>query len=167
MTDQDMTHYTLWTLIKNTRFCMLTHRDADGQLHSQPLTTQNKSFDEGSPLYFFIAGSSHLAKRIAADDHVNVAYANTDDDSYVSVSGSASLSSDKTLKEQLWSPAVRAWFPGGLDDPDLALLTVWPHHAEFWNVKESKLMQVLKMAKAAVTGKPPVDLGEHQKVNVA
>ncbi|MCW5649609.1 MAG: pyridoxamine 5'-phosphate oxidase family protein [Ramlibacter sp.] len=164
MTDQDMTHYTLWNIIKTTRFCMLTHRDADGQLHSQPLTTQNRSFDEGSPLYFFISRGSHLAQRIAQDDHVNVAYANTDADSYVSVSGSASLSSDRAQAERLWSPAVRAWFPGGLDDPDLALLIVWPHQAEFWDVKVSKVMQVLKMAKAALTGKPPRSLGEHQKL---
>jgi general stress protein 26 len=43
MTDHTSAHDTLWDLIHKTRFGMLTHRDADGQLHSQPLTTQNRS----------------------------------------------------------------------------------------------------------------------------
>jgi hypothetical protein len=33
-------------------------------------------------------------------------------------------------------------------------------------VKESKLVQLYEMAKAAVTGKPPVDLGEHGEVRM-
>jgi general stress protein 26 len=167
MTDSENTHDTLWDLIKKTRFGMLTHRDADGQLHSQPLTTQNRELAANSALYFFISRSSHLARRVAADGLVNIAYANTDDDCYVSVSGAARISDDRAMITQLWSPAAKAWFPGGQDDPDLALLAVQPDHAEYWNVKESKIAQVLKMAKAAITGKPPVTLGEHREVDLA
>lgn len=167
MTQNDKAHETLWELIKKTRFAMLTHRDADGQLHSQPLTTQNRSLDQGEPLYFFISRSSHVAQRIAADAQVNLAYANTDDDSYVSVSGTARLSDDRARIAELWSPAAKAWFPGGQDDPDLALLAVQPDHAEYWNVKESKIAQVLKMAKAALTGQPPRNLGEHRELDMA
>jgi hypothetical protein len=36
--------------------------------------------------------------------------------------------------------------------------------AEYWDVNDSKMVQMLKMAKAAVTGKPPTDMGEHRKV---
>ena len=108
MTQNDKAHETLWELIKKTRFAMLTHRDADGQLHSQPLTTQNRSLDQGEPLYFFISRSSHVAQRIAADAQVNLAYANTDDDSYVSVSGTARLSDDRARIAELWSPAAKA-----------------------------------------------------------
>jgi len=39
-------------------------------------------------------------------------------------------------------------------------------HANYWDVKESKLVQLYAMAKAAVTGKPPVDLGEHGEVRM-
>ena len=33
-------------------------------------------------------------------------------------------------------------------------------HADYWDVKENKLVQLYKMAEAAVTGKPP-KMGEH------
>ena len=167
MTKHEETHETLWQLIKETRFCMLAHRDADSHLHSQPLTTQNRDLEPGGPLYFFVSRTSHLARRIAADAHVNLAYANTDDDTYVSIAGLAHLSDDRQRIQRLWSPAAKAWFPGGVDDPDLALLEVDPDHAEYWNVKESKLLQVFKMAKAALTGKPPTNLGEHREVDMA
>jgi hypothetical protein len=36
--------------------------------------------------------------------------------------------------------------------------------AEYWNVKENKLLQVLKMAKAAATGTKPKKMGEHAEL---
>ncbi|MEP7141150.1 MAG: general stress protein, partial [Caldimonas sp.] len=36
----------------------------------------------------------------------------------------------------------------------------------YWDVKESKIVQLLTMAKAAVTGKPPTGLGEHGEVRM-
>ena len=35
--------------------------------------------------------------------------------------------------------------------------------AEYWNVKENKLLQMIKMGKSAVTGKQP-QMGEHREV---
>ncbi|MGZ5277882.1 MAG: pyridoxamine 5'-phosphate oxidase family protein, partial [Caldimonas sp.] len=39
-------------------------------------------------------------------------------------------------------------------------------HANYWDVKESKLVQLYEMAKAAATGKPPTQLGEHGEVRM-
>ncbi len=159
--------HTLWDLIKDIKFGMLTHRHSDGSLQGHPLTTQNKSMDEGSSLYFFISQKSEMASRLRADGNVNVAYADTDADSYVSVAGTASLSTDRAKLEQLWSPLAKAWFPGGANDPDLLLLTVKITHAEFWNVKDSKVTQLFKMAKAAVSGEPPSGMHEHKELRVS
>jgi general stress protein 26 len=157
---------TLWDLIKDTKFGMFTHRHADGMLHSHPLTTQNKSMDEGSILYFFVPHSGEVAQRVQSDGKVNVSYANTSDDSYVSVSGTATVVDDMAKKEALWSSMAKAWFPGGAKDPNLALLEVKIQHAEYWDVKESKMVQLAKMASAAVTGKQP-NLGEHKELNLS
>lgn len=154
----------LWDLIKDTKFGMFTQRDpADGMLYSHPLTTQNKSVDEHATLYFFVPKDGVVAKGIAKDDSVNVAYADTGDDSYVSVAGHAALSEDMAKKKELWSKMAEAWFPKGVDDPNLGLLTVRIATAEYWDVTESKVTQLFKMATAAVTGNPP-DLGEHGQV---
>ena len=160
-------HETLWDLIKDIKFGMLTHRHANGMLHAHPLTTQNRSIDEGSHLYFFISRKSEMATRLQQDGSVNVSYADPGDDSYVSISGQAGLLEDAAKKEELWSPVARAWFPGGVTDPDLALLDIKIQHAEYWDVKESKMVQLAKMAKAAITGEPPKKLGEHKELHMS
>ncbi|MDM0018557.1 pyridoxamine 5'-phosphate oxidase family protein [Variovorax saccharolyticus] len=157
----------LWELIKHTRFGMLTHRHGDGQLHSHPLTTQNKKLDEGATLYFFIPKDGEIARHVASDPSVNVAYADTDADSYVSVSGQAALLDDPAKKEELFNTMAKSWFPKGAGDPNLGLLAVRIVDAEYWDVDDSKMVQLFKMAKAAITGKPPADLGEHRKLDVA
>ena len=105
-----------------------------------PLTTQNKADEEGTALYFFISRKSEVAACVANDAHVNVAYAHPGDDRYVSVSGKASIVEDQARKDHLFTPFAKAWFPAGATDPDLALLQVDIGHAEYWDVKESKMM---------------------------
>lgn len=158
-------HDKLWEIIKKTKFAMLTHRHGDGHLHSQPLTTQNKSLDEGATLYFFVARDGDIVRHLASDANVNLAYANVDDDDYVSVSGVASVSEDSAKKEELFNTLAKAWFPGGAADPNLALLAVSIRQAEYWKATDSKLVQLVKMATAAVTGNPPSGISEHKKVS--
>ncbi len=160
-------HEKLWDLIKDIRFGMLTHRHSDGMMHSHPLTTQNKSMDEGAVLYFFISSASEIATRVAGDGNVNVAYADPGADSYVSISGKAQIVNDLATKERLWSPMAKAWFPGGPTDEDLALLEVRIVHAEYWDVNDSKMVQLAKMAKAAITGEQPRNLGEHKELHLS
>ncbi|GAB3470365.1 pyridoxamine 5'-phosphate oxidase family protein [Polaromonas eurypsychrophila] len=158
---------TLWDLIKDIKFGMLIHRHSDGSLQGHPLTTQNKSMDESSMLYFFISQKSEMATRLRSDSNVNVSYADTGADNYVSIAGTAQFSDDAAKKDELFNPIVKAWFPGGVTDPDLALLEVRISHAEYWNAKDSKLTQLFKMAKSAVTGEPPKNMSEHKELRVS
>jgi hypothetical protein len=47
----------------------------------------------------------------------------------------------------------------------MELVEVRIAEAEYWNVKENKLLQLLKMGKAAATGTRPKEMGEHQEVH--
>jgi general stress protein 26 len=157
----------LWSLIKDIRFAMFTARDpAHGHLHSRPMTTQNSTLDEDSSLWFFMSRKSDPVANLLQDPIVNVTYADPSKDRYVSVSGNAVVVDNLAKKEQLWSKLAGAWFPLGAGDPDLALVQVHIAHADYWDVKESKFVQLLKMATAAATGKPPSRLGEHGEVRM-
>ena len=167
MPNNTTAHETLWKLIKDIRFGMLTHSTATGMLHAHPLTTLNRSVDAQADLYFFIPKTGELYERLLTDGEVNVSYADPGQDSYVSLSGQARFVDDLAQKEALWSPAAQAWFPGGHTDPELALLAVLIRHAEYWDVDESKMVQLFKMAKAAITGQPPRELGEHKELTLS
>ena len=165
-TDQAAPRHELFTRIKDIRYGMLAHRAANGLLHSHPLTTLNKDIDEQAQLYFFIPRGSELHQRLSADSQVNVSYANPGEDCYVSISGTAAFIEDAARKEELWTPMAKAWFPDGPGDPNLVLLAVHIQHAEYWDVHESKLTQLYKMATAAMTGERPKGLGEHREVSL-
>jgi general stress protein 26 len=166
VTDPIEARTQLWDLIKDIKFAMFTTRHSNGHLHSRPMTTQNSKLDEDSNLWFFMSRSGDPVADLIADETVNVAYADTSADSYVSVSGTASVVDDMAKKQQLWSKLNEAWFPKGAADPDLALVRVRITHADWWDVKQSKLVQLYHMAKAAITGKPPTDMGEHAEVRM-
>lgn len=157
----------LWNLIKDLKFAMFTTRHpTNGHLHARPMTTQNTRLDEDDRLWFFMSRRSDAVDDLAAEPHVNISYADAGKDSYVSVAGTASVSQDQAKARALWNKMTEAWFPGGVDDPDLALVEVVITHAHYWDVKENKLTQLFKMAKAAVTGKPPTGMGESGEVRM-
>ncbi len=131
-------------------------------MHSRPMTTQNKDLDDGR-LWFFMSRQSGPVDDVEADPTVNVSYADPEADTYVSISGTARVVHDVARARELWNKAAEAWFPGGPEDPDLALVAVSIAHAHYWDVKENKLTQLFVMAKAALTGKQ-ARLGESGEV---
>lgn len=164
----DTTHERehLWNLIRDIRFCMFTTRHANGHLHSRPMTTQNRAIDEDRTLWFFMSRAGSPIEDLMAEPTVNVTYADPGADTYVSISGEAAVVQDRARKAALWTKMAEAWFPKGPDDPDLALVQLNITHADYWDVKDSKIKQFFKMAKAAVTGRVPTDMGEHGKVRM-
>jgi general stress protein 26 len=156
----------MWDLIRDIKFAMFTTRHGNGHLHSRPMTTQNGKDDEDDRLWFFMSKRSDPVSDLETEPTVNISYADPGEDCYVSVSGNARVVDDRAKKQALWSKLTEAWFPGGVDDPDLALVEVDITHAHYWDVKENKMTQLFKMAKAAITGKPPANMGETGEVRM-
>lgn len=152
-------HDKLFKMIKDVKFAMFTTHKVQGHLHSRPMTTQNKKIEDDA-LWFFMSRAGDPVSEFKGDDQVNVSYANPSSDTYVSVTGVATVVEDLAKKQALWNKGAEAWFKGGVTDPDLALVRVRIEHADYWDVKENKLVQLYKMAEAALTGKTP-HLGEH------
>ena len=97
---------------------------------------------------------SSKVNEVGREHQVCVAYANPDDQVYVSVSGTAQITRDRQKIEELWSPVYKAWFPQGLEDPNVALLFVDVDKAEYWDAPSGRLVQLAGFVKALATGKP-------------
>jgi hypothetical protein len=72
---------------------------------------------------------------------------------------------DRGKMEALWRPQYRAWFPDGLDDPDLGLLKVSIEAAEYWDSPSSPVVHLIGLARAVLTGEPPRQMGDHGKID--
>jgi general stress protein 26 len=136
-------------LTEDIDFCMLTTIDG-GHLRSRPMSTQQAETD--GTLWFFTSDKTHKVDEIEKDGRVNVAYSDPGSDRYVSVSGKAKISRDRAKMEELWSDVLKAWFPDGLDQPDLCLLKVDVDQAEYWDTPSGKIVQFFGFVKAMATG---------------
>ena len=136
-------------IMKAARIGMLTTVAPDGNLHSRPMATLDAPFD--GYLWFFTRASSPKADEIQENQRVNVSY--TEGDRNVSVAGTATLSRDPERIKDLWSGWLKAWFPQGKKDPDLAILRVRVEHAEYWDAKSSTMVQMVGLLKGVIAGR--------------
>lgn len=160
MTNQENAQ-TLWELIKDIKFAMLTTMDEDGTLRSRPMTTQQEPFD--GDLWFFTPLDSAKVREINTEHQVNVSYADPGKHTYVSVCGVATLVRDRQKIEKFWNPSHKIWFPEGKDGPNLALLRVQVEKAEYWDSADNPVVRMIEFVKSAVTGNPQ-EMGENEKL---
>ena len=150
-------------LIKNIKMAMLTTESEEGMLHSRPMATQEADFD--GTLWFFTSANSSKAADLEWNPEVNVSYAQPSDTKYVSLSGSGEIVRDRAKMQELWNDIYRAWFPLGLDDPNVALLRVDVTVAEYWEAASGKMVQLFGYLQAMATGRP-ANVGEHGSMEV-
>jgi general stress protein 26 len=164
MSDQNSARAKLWGMIKDHRFAMLTTQEDGGVLRSRPMTTVAREFD--GTLWFFAKSDSAAAWAVGTHRQVCLSYCDEDDMDFVSVAGPAVVVTDTAAKKELWNPAVQAWFPEGPDSPYNVLIEVTAEHAEFWDSKSSRLVQLFSMARALAAGGTPRGIGEHREVQL-
>ncbi|MGE3611050.1 MAG: pyridoxamine 5'-phosphate oxidase family protein [Bacteriovoracaceae bacterium] len=141
-------------LIKDIKVCMFMTMNEDGKICGRPMASlQIDPNHFNGTLFFFSLANSQKNHAIENDQHVNLCYADTNHQRYISISGKAKILIDKSLQEKLWEPTLKSWFPKGLADPDLSLIQVEIESAELWNSPPNKVIQLVGKMKSMVTGK--------------
>ena len=59
-----------------------------------------------------------------------------------------------------------AWFPEGIDDPQLALIKVSAETGQYWDMTSSGMRYPWEVARANPTGRPP-ELGDSGRLELA
>jgi general stress protein 26 len=152
----------LASLIKGIRFAMLTTVGQEGKLHSRPMATLESEFDGN--LWFFTDDSSPKVYELYQNRHVTLTYADADSHTYVAVCGTGEITRDGEMIRHLWRPELKAWFPGGKDDPHLVLIKVGVESAEYWEGPTAPA-RLVGMAKAALSG-DPYEGGTNEKLEL-
>lgn len=120
--------------------------------------------DEGN-FWFLSSHSSLKDEQVAEDPYVQLLFANSGDAEFLSVFGTATIVMDMAKKREIWSDFAKAWFPKGVEDPDLTVLRVKPLQSYYWDTKNGKMITLLKLAASAIIGKKS-DTGVQGKISV-
>lgn len=144
-------------LIENIQIAMLTTQDGI-LLRSRPMGTIKAEFN--GEVWFFTSDDSPKVDQVQHESQVNIAYSSGE--AWVSVSGRARIVHDRVKMEELWNPVLKAWFPDGLETPNICLLCVTTDQAEYWE-SDGKVAQTIGLLKALVTGEQS-DAGENAKL---
>ncbi|WP_421694275.1 pyridoxamine 5'-phosphate oxidase family protein [Aestuariivirga sp.] len=130
-----------WMALKSDMTMMLGLVGVE-ESHTRPMTAQLRG-SEG-PIWFFTARDNTLVQNLHTGSRAIGTFASKDHDLFASVHGQLSLDNDHDVIDELWNPYVAAWYEGGKDDPELALLRFDADRAEIWE-NESGLFAGLKM----------------------
>ncbi|HEX6183439.1 MAG TPA: pyridoxamine 5'-phosphate oxidase family protein [Pyrinomonadaceae bacterium] len=151
-------------IVKAVDICMLTTTDEEGGLRSRPMSN-NRDVEFDGDLWFFTYGSSHKVDEVGRVPQVNASFADVDAQLYASLTGRAEVVRDRARIEEHWKPQLRAWFPEGVDTPDIALLKVTVERAEYWDGSQSFVAHAVSLVSSLISGEP-AQLGENEKIEL-
>jgi len=137
-------------LVKDVNICMFTTLDENNDLASRPMFTS--SVDDEGNVWFFTNEFSEKINEVSKDNLVHLIYSHPVKNIYVDVKGTCSVIIDKKKMEELWDPALKNWFPQGLEDPKICLVKVATEKAHFWNHSSSKMGLFFQMIRSLTKG---------------
>jgi general stress protein 26 len=148
----------VWKLASKISICMLANWDGQ-ELRSRPMGAYVRP--EENAIYFLTDSHHHKDDDIARYPKVCLSFADPGDQKYVSIAGDAVVSRDRAKVHELWSTPAKAWW-NSPDDPDIRILKVTPHDAQYWD-SPGTIVSYVKMAVAAMTDSRP-NVGKNEKV---
>lgn len=154
MADPQEIKRSFWAKLADSPFVMLGI-EAGG--HSEPLTVQLDD-EQVDTLYFFIGRDN----RAARGGKAMVQFVAKGHDFFACLDGTARVDSDFAQIDKLWNKQAEAWFPGGKEDPNLALLRFDIASAEMWETDISLSGRVKMLLGGTIRSD---ETGSHAKVD--
>jgi len=151
-------------LAKDANTCFFCTAMSEGKpMNVRPMSIQ-KVDDEGN-FWFLSANDSHKNADIKSDTHVHLLFQGSKYSNFLSIYGTASISSDKETIKELWEPILKTWFTEGVDDPRITVIKVETKEGYYWDNKHGNAVAFAKQLIGAAIGKTMDDSIEGNLVN--
>ncbi len=135
----------------------------NSNIHFRPMS--HVDIDDEGKIWFFTSQASIKADELEKNSSVLIMYFLESENTYIILKGMAYLNTSREKRKALFNSNVRAWFPDGLNDPNICLLVVEPNEVEYWSANENRIITSIKILWSAITkGSPPTS--EHKKVRL-
>jgi general stress protein 26 len=117
---------------------------------TRPMAVQQ--LDDQGHFWFLSASDSHKNQQLQQDATVQLLFQGSAHSDFLSVVGTAVISTDKAKIKELWNPILKAWFTEGEDDPRITVIEVTPQDGYYWDNKHGNAIAFLKTAVGAAIG---------------
>lgn len=117
----------------------------------RPMSVQK--LDDDGNFWFLSSKDSHKNEELQSDTTVQLLFQGSPHSDFLSVTGTATVTTDKQKIKELWDPLVKTWFTEGVDDPRISVIKVKPNEAYYWDNKNGNMIAFLKMTIGAAIGK--------------
>jgi general stress protein 26 len=134
-------------IVDDQKVCMMYMNLGSFPFKGLPMTVQE--VDEEGVIWFYSPISSSKNDDIRENDQMMLSFIDSNDYNFMSLYGSAFISTDHEKIKSLWSPMANAWFEGK-DDPHIALIGFKIEHGEFQQSKDYKIVALAKLTMSAM-----------------
>lgn len=131
------------------KMCLFCTKE-NGQLESRPMGVSQ--VDESGDIWFFSGKSSNKNRQITSDPGVYLMFIEAGKQHYLSLTTEAAIVEDQQKVDELWNGFMKAWFPGGKEDPEISLIRASVISGHYWDEKDGHLIGMLKAGFKALTG---------------
>lgn len=108
--------------------------------------------DDRANLWFLSSKSSNKNFEINHDNEVQLIFSKNADAHFLSLFGKATIYTDRSHVEEIWTPIAKTWFEEGKDDPEATVIKVEPIEAYYWDTKHGKMVSMINYALGAIVG---------------
>lgn len=136
-------------IVDSTSICMLGTGFIKIPAHFVPMGALE--VDEDGAVWFFSGADSEHNINIERDPRAQLIFSRPGNIEFMTLFGEVEVVRDRQLFEKLWKPTFRAWFPEGVDDPNLTLLKVMPNEGHYWETADGKVVSMAKIIYSALT----------------
>lgn len=150
-------------LAEGARTCMFCTDLNERPIPSRPMALE--SVDKNGNLWFLSSQESVKNAEIMKDHEVQLFFSHHSASEYLSVYGRAKIYKDKSTIEERWAAMANTWFEGK-EDPNLTAICVTPQDVKYWDTKNGKMITLMKLASAALTGKRKDEGGVEGKLEI-
>jgi general stress protein 26 len=145
--DDDIDLAALRARVAGIRTVMVTTGDGRGTMSSRPLTVQMVT--EVGDVLFIVDDTAEWVK--PSTMAINVAFVDNDR-TWISVAGRGTLDHDEQVLDEMWDPAVEAFFPDGREHA--VVLRVEADRWEYWTAP-GKVRQLIEIGTSLLTDSAP------------
>jgi general stress protein 26 len=140
---------------------LMVGTESDEDWEFRPLTVAGV---HGARVQILLDTNEEWVRTFLGDDRhrVYITMSDTRANTWLSLRGTASITADSALIDELWNPFAAAYFDDGRDSPGIAVMQIDGDHGRYWTTASGRLGALLSMIKAKIGH--PEEAGQHGEI---